>query len=154
VDNNICGAALDNRADVPEIRCELELGHEGTRQCGGWSWPGEPKLATTEFAEPWKMDLDCESDTCGQILNADGLVVVDPYGSTLEEFAEEARYMRRIACCVNACQGISTELLEAGVDLHRAITDAKQWEEPKPVAKKKAAPKKTTRPALKKAGRK
>jgi len=67
---------------------------------------------TLHCHEPWRMDMDLASDTTGQILDGRGVVVVDPYGSTLEEFSEEARYMRRIVACVNACAGVATEALE------------------------------------------
>jgi hypothetical protein len=67
----------------------------------------------TEFAEPWRVDVVAESFTVGNVLSATGQVVVDPYGSTLQELADEDRYMRRIVACVNFCQGMETGFLEA-----------------------------------------
>jgi hypothetical protein len=62
----------------------------------------------TQFLEPWRV---AEEEQAGEILNAAGLVIVDPMGSTLD-IADEASYMRRIVACVNACAGVPTEDLE------------------------------------------
>jgi hypothetical protein len=58
------------------------------------------------FYEPWTVDAG------GEISNAICNLIVDPTGSTVP-IEDEERYMRRIAACVNACAGLSTELLES-----------------------------------------
>src|SRR5260370_21848902 len=67
---------------------------------------------STEFMEPWER-LE-EGEQAGEVLNAAGLTIVDPIGSTLD-FRDEARYMRRIVAAINACAGISTEDLASAV---------------------------------------
>jgi hypothetical protein len=72
----------------------------------GWFGVDQQAANLEEFFEPWTLDGD------GTIVNNLTSVVVDPYGSTLEE-SEEHGYMRRIIACVNACAQLPTELLES-----------------------------------------
>jgi hypothetical protein len=62
--------------------------------------------APGEFCEPWYVD-PCDPRN---VRNADGLIILDAFGSEL--FGDdETRIAARIAACVNACVGVSTEAL-------------------------------------------
>ncbi len=76
----------------------------------------ELNLPAESYQEPWRPagadQAASEADfTDAVLLDAAGEVVVDMYGATLIE-DEEARYLRRIAACVNFCRGLPTEALE------------------------------------------
>ena len=68
--------------------------------------PRTEAVAAGEFGEPWS--VDSEDPTC--VRNAEGLLVVDGYGSELFDTDEEL-HATRITACVNACAGVSTEAL-------------------------------------------
>jgi hypothetical protein len=67
-----------------------------------------PPLAPFNFAEPWTL---VDEPATLEVLNADGYTVVDMAGSSLVE-EEDLMYAKRIKACVNACQGIATQMLE------------------------------------------
>jgi hypothetical protein len=56
------------------------------------------------YGEPWTTSAEDE------VLDAEGHIVVDPYGCTLAE-PDDVRAMRRIVACVNHCAGVPTEAL-------------------------------------------
>jgi hypothetical protein len=56
------------------------------------------------YGEPWTTSAE------GEVLDAEGQIVVDPYGTTLAE-PDDVRAMRRIVACVNHCAGVPTEAL-------------------------------------------
>jgi hypothetical protein len=105
-------AAQEKRPFVlPKVRSCEALGNPGwcdTHRCfrstcqeaGRWTepWTGD------NYGEPWTSSAD------GEVLDCDGQLVVDPYGSGLVE-PDEIRASRRIVACVNHCAGVPTEAL-------------------------------------------
>lgn len=67
-----------------------------------------PPLAPFHFAEPWRVVAESAQI---EVLNSDSHCVVDMSGSSLVE-EEDLKYAERIKACVNACQGIATQMLE------------------------------------------
>ncbi len=67
--------------------------------------PAPPQVAG-EFAEPWMIDPEHP----GVLLDFTGREVYDGLGTDLIE-PDEEDYAARIAACVNACAGVSTEAL-------------------------------------------
>jgi hypothetical protein len=74
-----------------------------------------PFALTTAVVQPWTGDNYGEpwtSSADGEVLDCDGQLVVDPYGSGLVE-PDDIRASHRIVACVNHCAGVSTEALVA-----------------------------------------
>ena len=72
-----------------------------------------PFVLPKEVSEPWTGDNYGEpwtSSADGEVLDCDGQLVVDPYGSGLVE-PDEVKASRRIVACVNHCKGVPTEAL-------------------------------------------
>jgi hypothetical protein len=61
-------------------------------------WTGD------NYGEPWTSSAE------GEVLDREGQLVVDPYGSGLAE-PDDVRASHRIVACVNHCAGVSTEAL-------------------------------------------
>lgn len=63
-------------------------------------WTGD------NYGEPWASSAE------GEVLDREGQLVVDPYGSGLVE-PDDVRASHRIVACVNHCAGVPTEALVA-----------------------------------------
>jgi len=81
------------------------------RQEHGIEWPPPPDprpiaipLLPSQYGEPLTLSGD------GEVLNAEGHVIVDPYGCSLYE-PDDLHMMRRIVACVNHCMGVPTDEL-------------------------------------------
>jgi hypothetical protein len=61
-------------------------------------WTGD------DYGEPWTSSAD------GEVLDREGQLVVDPYGSGLVE-PDDVRASHRMVACVNHCKGVPTEAL-------------------------------------------
>jgi hypothetical protein len=100
------GAAQEKRPFVlPDANGWCWGGPGGT---GGWrpigaTVSGQPWTGN-DYGEPWTSSAD------GEVLDREGQLVVDPYGSGLVE-PDDVRASHRMVACVNHCAGVPTEAL-------------------------------------------
>lgn len=66
---------------------------------------------STEFGEPWSLDVVTPGLESAVVMDASGYTMVDLAGSEIS-MEDEAAFARRIVACVNAFRGVPTEQIE------------------------------------------